>query len=202
MEKPKEIALIFVVSGPAGSGKTTLCDRMLKELSPKVQRVITATTRIPRIGEVNGEDYYFLSQETFEKKIQNEEFYEYAKVHANYYGILKDEIIQKLSKHIDLLVNIDVQGAETLRKAAGKDAKLAGRIITIFIMPESTDELRNRLYQRGQNEYADIAKRLEVAKNEVQEWKYYDYCISSRTKDEDFACLLSIYRAEKLRVIK
>ena len=201
-ERPEEKSLVFIVSGPAGSGKTTLCDSMLEQLSPKIQRVVTATTRPPRTGEVDGKDYYFFSQEEFENKVQAEQFYEHAYVHSNRYGILKDEIIQKLNKHIDLLINIDVQGAATLRKTAKNDPQLDGRMITIFVMPESEEELRKRLNQRGQDEHDVIEKRLKVAEAEVKEWAYYDYCILSKTKEEDFNSLMSLYTAEKLKVRK
>ena len=201
-ERLEEKSLIFVVSGPAGSGKTTLCDRMLKELSPQIRRVITATTRVPRRGEENGKDYYFLTEDEFKKKANDEQFYEHAYVHSNRYGILKEEIIKKLDENIDLLINIDVQGAVTLRKAAMNDAQLKGRMVTIFIMPPSVEELRNRLGQRGQDSNEIIEQRLEVAKNEIKEWNDYDYCILSKTKEKDFNSLMSIYNAEKLRIRK
>lgn len=199
-EGQSDIGLVFIVSGPAGSGKTTLCNRMLSELHPRVQRVITATTRPPREGENDGVDYYFLSQEEFDKRVNAGEFYEHAKVHTYNYGILKKEITKKLEQNIDLLINIDVQGARTLRKAAEEDPQLKGRVISIFVMPQSVEELRTRLTGRGLDENEEIERRLKVAENEVKDWNRYDYSIPSGTKEEDFACLMSLYAAEKLRV--
>lgn len=192
--------LVFIVSGPAGSGKTTLCGRMLSELSPKIQRVITATTRPPRSGEVNGVDYYFLSDGKFEDAINQGKFYEHAKVHSYCYGILKQEIKDKLAQNIDLLINLDVQGAETLRRVAKEDPDLHNRVVSIFIMPLSVNVLNERLKTRGLDAHEEIERRLGVAQKEVKYWASYDYCIPTGTKEEDFAALLSIYDAEKLRV--
>lgn len=193
-------ALVFIVSGPAGSGKTTICARMLAELSPRIQRVITATTRPPRNGEINGVDYYFLTNQEFENAVNQGKFYEHAKVHSYHYGILKHEIKNKLDQNIDLLINIDVQGAETLRTVTSKDPDLKDRMVSIFIMPSSVDVLSDRLKTRGLDHGEEIERRLNVAQKEVQYWTFYNYCIPTGTKEEDFACLLSIYAAEKLRV--
>ncbi|OAI50231.1 guanylate kinase [Opitutia bacterium SCGC AG-212-L18] len=200
IELLQDKALVFIVSGPAGSGKTTLCHRMLADLSPRIQRVVTATTRQSRSGEVHGVDYYFLSKEEFIKSINAGEFYEYAQVHSYYYGILKHEIKAKLKNNIDLLINIDVQGAETLRKITQEDPDLKGRVVSIFIMPPNMKVLNERLKLRGLDVQEEIERRLTVAQGEVQHWPFYDYCIPTGTKEEDFACLLSIYAAEKLRV--
>lgn len=200
IETPQDKALIFIVLGPAGSGKTTLCDRMLKELSPWMQRVITATTRPPREGEHNGIDYYFLSPREFEETVKAGQFYEHAKVHSYNYGILKKEIKDKLAQNIDLLINIDIQGAETLKAVSQRDPDLEKRVVTIFIMPSSLKVLEERLKERGLDDSEEIERRLKVAEKEIERWTSCDYCIPSRTKEEDFACLLSIYAAEKLRV--
>lgn len=202
IELPSEKSLLFVVSGPAGSGKTTLCARIISELSPRIQRIITATTRLPRDGEINGVDYYFLNNQEFEQAVKSEKFYEHAKVHSYRYGIFKNEIKGKLAQNIDLLINIDVQGAETLTKSANSDPDLHGRIVSIFILPPNIEIIKERLLSRGLDHGEEIERRLKVAENEVEYWKYYKYCIPSGTKDEDFACLLSIYAAEKLCVRK
>lgn len=193
-------SLLFIISGPAGSGKTTLCDAMLKTLSPQVRRVITATTRAPREGETHGKDYYFFSPEAFQEGIKKGSFYEYANVHDNLYGTLKAEIQQKLSENLDLLINIDVQGAETLRKSAQEDPLLKDRVVSVFIMPESIDQIQQRLQKRNQDSEETIKKRLQIAEQEVTHWQKYNYCIPSGNEEEDFACLMSLYAAEKLRV--
>ena len=199
VELPKDEPLLFVVSGPAGSGKTTLCDAMIEALYPRVQRVITATTRAPRHGEEHGREYYFLDSKVFKKKITSGEFYEHAQVHEYFYGSLKEEVHTKLARNVDLLLNIDVQGAEAFRKVSNADATIKGKVITIFIMPPSIDALNTRMGERGET-VDEISLRLKTAEQEVGEWKQFDYCIPSTTKDDDFACLLSIYGAEKLKV--
>ena len=199
-EMPPEKSLLFILSGPVGIGKTTLCDRMLEELSPRVQRVITATTRAPRSGEKHGVDFYFMSDEVFKKRLKAGEFCENAIVHNNNYGVLKEAIYDKLEQNIDLLINIDVQGAETLRKVSEDDPILKGRVISIFVMPKDEAQLRKRVESRGLDDKAEIERRLTVAKKEVTHWPKYDYCIPSGPKEDDFACLLSLYAAEKLRI--
>lgn len=173
---------------------------MLEHLSPQVERVITATTRPPRPGETNQYHYHFLSESEFLQKIRENEFFEYAIVHNYYYGSLKSDIQSKLDHNIDLLLNIDVQGVETFRKVAEKDPILQSRLVTIFILPPDIEELRTRLQIRNQDSDEEIAKRLRIAKEEIKFWKNYNYCIPSHSKEEDFAALLSIYTAEKLKI--
>ena len=188
--------ILLIVSGPAGSGKTTLCDRMLAE-EPVIQRVVTATTRPPRAGEQHQVDYYFFDHATFEAKVAAGAFYEWAHVHTNRYGTLKSEIQDKLAAGTDLLLNIDVQGAATFRQAGREDPLLQGKVVTVFIMPPSMEELENRLRERSTDDEAEIQRRLGVARQEVQEREHYEHCILSGTRDEDFAALHEIYREEK-----
>lgn len=201
IDLPQPYALLFIVSGPAGSGKTTLCDRMLEEFPATINRVITATTRKPRSGEEHGVDYFFLTTEAFEAKIANNEFYEYARVHGNYYGTLKTQVLEAIRDNkTDLLLNIDVQGAATFRQIAAEDRRLDSHLVTIFIMPPSADELRQRLDNRGKDALDEIEKRLQVAESEVESWNQYNYCIQSKSKEQDFLVLKSIYLAEKAKV--
>ena len=139
---PEQIksGILFILSGPAGCGKTTLCNRMIAEL-PQIKRVVTSTTRAPRKGEVDKSDYYFFDQKTFEKKINAGEFYEYAQVHGNLYGTLKSEVQEKLDSGCDLLLNIDVQGASQIRKTAQDESSIKGRVVTIFLVPSSIEVL-------------------------------------------------------------
>ena len=192
-------SLLLIVSGPAGSGKTTLCQRMIEEYQPGLQRVVTATTRSPRKGEVEGKDYYFLDSETFEKKIQAGEFFEHAHVHIYRYGVLKSEIHDKLGQNIDMIATIDVQGAATMRRAAKADPLLMGRVATIFISPQSLAQIRERLEGRGQDDADEIERRLQVAQKEMREWEKFDHHFRSSGRDEDFATLRNIYEAEKAK---
>ena len=183
---------LFIVSGPAGSGKTTLCDRMIAE-SPQIDRVITSTTRAPREGEVDKTDYHFFDYKTFREKIDSGNFYEYATVHGNLYGTLKSEVQEKLSDGIDLLLNIDVQGAAQFREAAKHEPLLKGKIVTIFIMPPSIKVLEARLRNRGTDSEVEIQRRLEVAVEEMAQSSHYDHRISSASRNEDFEALKEIY---------
>lgn len=190
--------LLIIVSGPAGSGKTTLCDRMLAE-EPTLCRVVTSTTRKPREGEKDHEDYYFFDHATFEAKIAAGAFYEYAHVHSNIYGTLKSEVQDKLAAGTDLLLNIDVQGAALMRETAKSDALLKGRVITVFIMPPNLEELERRLRGRGTDDDAEVKRRMHVALEEIKHSDHYDYCLRSASRGEDFENLQAIYRAEKMR---
>ncbi len=197
----KDIALLLILAGPAGSGKTTLCDRLVAE-NPKIERVVTCTTRSPREGEVDGIDYHFLTNEQFDANVADEQFLEWAQVHANRYGTLRSDIEDKLANQIDLVMNIDVQGVASVKEAARSHASIRRSLVTVFIMPDSFEELRRRLQQRGKDDESEIDRRIRTAKKEVGEWKSFDYAFRSRSKEEDFEVIGSIWQAEKLRVAR
>ena len=159
---------IFVLSAPAGGGKTTIANLLLKEI-PNLQRIVTYTTRQPRPGEKNGVDYVFVTKEKFEKLIQENAFLEHAIVHGNYYGTPKREVFELIEKGIDVLLIIDVQGMRQI-KSNYKD------IISIFLIPPSFDELKLRMKKRGDSE-EEIQKRLHTAIKELKAWKEYDYIV-------------------------
>lgn len=189
---------LIIVSGPAGSGKTTLCDRMLTDM-PQIERVVTSTTRKPREGEVDKVHYYFFDHDSFKAKIDAGEFYEYAHVHNNLYGTLKSEVQGKLAAGIDLLLNIDVQGAAQMRDTSQNDPLLKGNVVTVFIMPPSTEELEARLRGRATDAEDEVQRRMKVAIEEMQQSKHYDHTILSGSRDEDFAALKTIYQQAKAR---
>lgn len=204
---PDPIPLLLIVSGPAGIGKTTLCEGLIRAFSGEGQpltaglrRVVTATTRPPRDNEIDGRDYYFLTRKDFEERRARGAFYEWAEVYQSLYGTLKSEIRQGLSSGHDLLLNIDVQGAETLRHAAAEDPELSRRLVSVFVTPPDLAELEQRLVNRAQNSRADLQKRLETASREMECAVHYDYCIRSGTREQDLAMLSAIFQAEKLRV--
>jgi guanylate kinase len=188
--------LLIIVSGPAGSGKTTVCERMLLEM-PQIARVITSTTRAPRGCEIDKVDYYFFDHETFQAKIHADEFYEYAHVHSNLYGTLKSEVQGKLASGTDLLLNIDVQGAAQMCKTAQNDPLLKGHVCTVFIMPPSAEELEKRLRGRGTDAEDEVQRRMQVASEEMQQASNYDHTILSGSRDEDFEALKAIYLSAK-----
>lgn len=185
--------LLLLISGPAGSGKTTLCDRLLEEFTPGLQRVITATTRPPRAGEQDGVDYHFLAENDFLEKVRNDEFYEHAQVHSGYYGTLKAEIQGKLASQINLILNIDVQGASTFRKLAQNDALLASQLKTLFVLPSSIDQIRQRLLNRGKDSAEEIERRLITAEEEMKHKDYFDHILKSASKEEDYQSIRNYY---------
>jgi guanylate kinase len=191
-------AVLLVLAGPAGSGKTTLCERMVREV-PAFSRVITATTRPPRPGEENGVHYHFLSPEEFEARVNRGEFLEWAWVHRRHrYGTLRSAVLEPLNQGRSLIMNIDVQGVENLRRAAGANPLLADPLATVFI-EVSREELRRRMVERGQDGEAEIQRRLETAELELREAPKFDFRIPSRSRNEDFEELGRIWRAVQQR---
>lgn len=202
MSFPKEdVSLLLVLAGPAGSGKTTLCERMVDELD-NVERVVTCTTRQPREGEQDGVDYHFLDDEQFDRAINTGAFLEWAKVHTNRYGVLKRVIQDKLDEHIDLVMNVDVQGVANIRAAAAEDIMICKRLVTVFILPPDLEVVRERLRGRGKDDEEEIERRVQTATKEVELWPEFDYVIVTKSKDEDYAALLNIWKAERLRSLR
>ncbi|MDG1701525.1 MAG: guanylate kinase [Opitutae bacterium] len=190
--------LLFIISGPAGSGKTTICDGLMEK--ENLQIIVTSTTRSPRQGEIDGLDYHFLNSQDFEIKISEDAFYEYATVHNNYYGTQKADIIKPVLSGQNLLLNIDVQGAKTITEKASADEVLKGHIVTIFIMPPSLEELDARLRNRGTDSDEEIERRLIVARSEMEQQKHYNYTITSQSKSADLITALDIYKKEVARL--
>lgn len=197
-----ENPLIFIISGPAGVGKTTLCGGLMNHLAGRISPAVTTTTRSPRSGEVDGVDYYFVSTETFQRGILEEEFYEYSVVHGqNFYGLTRREILRHFLCGKDVLLNMDVQGAMKMRKLA-QDAdseRVAKRVVTIFLQPPSMDALKERLFGRGTDSAEEIERRLRSAVLELQSAKEYDYFLPTETADVALNAMTHIYFAEKLR---
>lgn len=196
-----EVALLLILAGPAGSGKTTLCDRLVDE-NDHLERVVTCTTRAPREGEIDGVDYYFLSDDQFDAKVEAGEFLEWAHVHTYRYGTLKSTIEAKLEEDVDLVMNIDVQGVASVQEAARSQPMIGQRLVTVFIMPASFDELKERLRVRGKDDEAEISRRIESAEKEIEQWRSFDYLLRSKSKAEDFLAITSIWQAEKRRVAR
>jgi guanylate kinase len=190
--------LLIVISAPSGGGKTTLCEQLLEHEANTV-RAITCTTREPREGEKDGEDYYFMDAQTFLKRVQAGNFLEHATVYGNSYGTLKSEVLGKLRAAKDVLLSIDVQGAATIRARAEEDAELKRALLTIFLAPPSMEVLEKRLKKRGKDSAGVINKRLAVARQEVAQARNFDYVMISSSIGEDLRKMQSIIIAEKLR---
>jgi|TARA_B110000914_G_scaffold207540_1_gene204325 guanylate kinase len=185
--------IALVISGPAGVGKTTLCDRLLLDYKTILSRVITVTTRSPREGEKDGKDYLFISKPEFEELILKQAFIEYAQIHDNYYGSLKKTVQQLFYNNHDVLLNIDVQGASTLKKLEEEYNFLKSRVFSVFVMPKSLYDLKERLKCRGTDSEKEIEKRLKTATTEIQLHKKFDFVINSKSKNEDYNELSNFY---------
>jgi guanylate kinase len=190
--------MLVVISAPSGTGKTTLCEQTLAA-RPNMSRAITCTTRDPRAGEKDGVDYYFLDAGDFLKRVQAGNFLEHATVYGNSYGTLKSEVVSKLRAGKDVLLNVDVQGAAAIRAHAAEDAELRNALVTVFLTPPSIDILETRLKKRGQDSPQTITKRLGVAKQEISQWKNFDYLIVSSSIAEDVRRLQAILDAEQMK---
>ena len=200
-QKKPSAPLLILISAPSGGGKTTLCDLLLKSRK-EMTRAVTCTTRPPRPGEKDGVDYYFLAAGDFLKRVQAGNFLEHATVYGNSYGLLKSELLGKLRAGKDVLLNVDVQGAATIRAAAMAELELREALVTVFLTPPSVEILEQRLKKRNSDAEAVIQKRLAVAKQEVAQWKNFDYLVISTSKQEDLRRTLAIVEAEKMRAAR
>ena len=190
---------LFIVSGPSGAGKTTLINRVRDQLSPigiSLYFSVSHTTRRPRQGEEEGRSYYFVSESNFGQMIERGEFLEWAHVHAHRYGTSKAEVVARLNRGEDVILDIDYQGAKQI---AG-DPDLETRSLNVFIFPPSIEALERRLHDRGLNTDAEIALRLQKALDEIDAGKeFYKYIIINDDLDEATECLKSAIIAKKLQ---
>jgi len=198
---PMTSPLLILISAPSGGGKTTLCQQLLAA-RPDMARVITCTTRPPRDGETDGIDYYFLDAASFLKRVQAGHFLEHATVYGHSYGTLKSEVLGKLRHGKDVLLNVDVQGAATIRQRAADDPELKHALLSVFLTPRSIEVLEERLRRRATDAEAVIQKRLGVARQEIAQWKNFDYLLVSGSIGEDLRRMLAIVEAEKMRTTR
>ena len=183
--------MLLVLAGPAGSGKSTLCDRLVAA-GLGFSRVVTTTTRAPREGEINGVHYHFFSPAEFDQRIADEQFLEWAWVHGQRrYGTLKSSVLGPLERGHDLVMSVDVQGVESFRRATSTHSLLRCALVTVFIVVDY-DRLLSRMRYRGQDNEEEIARRMRTAEAELKEAHKFDFIIQSRTREEDFSDLLSI----------
>ena len=185
--------ILFVISAPSGTGKTTLCENL--RATPDFIYSVSCTTRPPRAGEVDGTDYHFLTHEDFRKLIEAGDMLEYALVHGNYYGTLKANVKEALANGTDVLLDIDVQGATTIRKT--DDAMVRSSLVDVFIMPPTAEELEKRLRKRGTETEEQVQQRLATGREESKLWPLYKYTILSGSMEEDLTKFRAIMRAER-----
>ena len=165
---------LIIISAPSGTGKSTIIGKLIKDASLKLEFSVSATTRSPRAGEVNGKDYYFLSVDDFKKGIENDEFAEYQEVYpGRFYGTLKKEIQRINADGRNVILDIDVLGGINVKKMYGDKA------LSIFIMPPSLQTLRQRLLSRGTDNIEEIEKRLSKAEYEMSFAKEFDKCVTN-----------------------
>lgn len=188
--------ILCIVSGPSGSGKTTLC-RKLSEWDTRCVYAVSCTTRQPRSGEMDGKDYHFLSRDDFESRATRGEFLEWAEVHGNLYGTLKSAVLERIARGEDVLMDIDVQGAQLIRRSP--DPAIAASLVDIFILPPDREELKKRLGGRGTEAPEELALRLANALEEMRHWRDYSYTIVSGPPDEDFDRFRAIVEGERCR---
>ena len=184
--------LLIVVSGPSGAGKDTICNKLVNE-SNNMWISISMTSRNPRGNEVEGKDYFFVTKEEFESKIKDNVFLEYATYNNNYYGTPKDKIEMYLSKGIDVILVIDIQGALNIKK-------LIPSALFIFIMPPDMETLKRRLINRKTETREKVIDRFKTAYNEINNYKKYNYVVVNDEVDNAVDKVKSIIKAEKCRV--
>ena len=189
----RRTGILFVVSAPSGAGKTTLCDALRQ--TPDFVYSVSCTTRPPRAGEIEGEDYHFLSEPDFRAQIEAGEFLEYAKVHEHYYGTLRKPLVASLQSGVDVLIDVDIQGAAAIRSSG--DEAIQQALCDVFIMPPDVDELRRRLTKRGTETPHQIELRIVTAAREMQLWRDYRYTIISKSMEEDLLKFRHIMGAER-----
>jgi guanylate kinase len=184
--------ILFVISAPSGAGKTTLVEAVRK--TSDLFYSVSCTTRAPRSGETDGEDYQFLSDTDFRAKVGAGDFLEHAQVHGDFYGTLREPVLTNLKNGVDVLIDIDTQGAATIRNC--DDPVIRQALTDVFIMPPDLDELRQRLRKRGTETEEQIKRRLETAAREMELWRDYRYTIISGSVEEDLDKFRHIMAAE------
>ena len=181
-----------MVSAPSGAGKTTLVERIRR--TPNLFYSVSCTTRTPRAGEIDGQDYRFLSDADFRERVAKGEFVEHAQVHGDHYGTLRQPIVTNLEAGRDVLIDIDTQGAAVIRNC--DDPLIRDALADVFIMPPDLEELRKRLLKRGTETAQQIDSRLDTAAREMEHWRDYRYTIISGSVEEDLQRFRQIMEAE------
>ncbi len=195
MAKIKKEGVLLVISSPSGTGKTTICKKLL-EYDKNIHLSVSVTTRKKRKNEVEGIDYYFRSKKDFLNLKSQNSFIENALVFENYYGTLKSEVLEQLENGIDVLIDIDWQGTRQITKA------MKGNLIKIFLLPPSIDELKKRLSKRNSDSIKEINFRMSKALKEIKHFDEYDYVLVNDNLENTFQKIVKIIEAERLKLPK
>ncbi|MDC0457191.1 guanylate kinase [Alphaproteobacteria bacterium] len=188
----KRRGLVLVISSPSGAGKTTLCKKIINEVKG-VTLSISATTRKKRKGEIDGKDYFFKNHQEFSQMLKNKEFIESANVFGHSYGTLKKEVLLKIEKGLDVIVDIDWQGTRQIEKYLGQD------VVKVFILPPSIKELEIRLGNRASEDKENFLKRMSEARKEISHFSEYDFIVINNEVELAFNNVKSILYSERLR---
>jgi guanylate kinase len=184
--------LLMILSSPSGAGKSTL-SRMLMDWDPTMRFSVSATTRAPRPGEVDGREYHFRSRVAFEAMVAAGEMLEHAEVFGHFYGSPRAPVEAAMTAGIDTVFDIDWQGGQQIKQS------MRGDVVSVFILPPSIRELDRRLRSRGQDSDAVIAGRMEKSRDEISHWAEYDYVMVNEDLERTFAQLRTVLEAERLR---
>ena len=195
MAKIKKEGLLLVISSPSGTGKTTICKKLL-EYDKNIHLSLSVTTRKKRKNEVEGIDYYFRSKKDFLNLKSQNSFIENALVFENYYGTLKSEVLEQLENGIDVLIDIDWQGTRQITQA------MKGNLIKIFLLPPSIDELKKRLSKRNSDSIKEINFRMSKALKEIKHFDEYDYVLVNDNLENTFQKIVKIIETERLKLPK
>jgi len=198
MSKSARNGNLIVLSGPSGVGKSTLVGEVRKAL-PELEFSISCTTRKPRPGEVDGREYYFLTPEEFESRSRSGGFIEEARVFANRYGTLKSEVLDRVRRGADVVLDIDVQGAAQIRAAAKNDPEIAASAVFVLIAPPSLELLEARLRRRATDSEEQLALRIAAAERELAQFRLYDYIVTNDDLVAAVRELEMLFRSFKLR---
>ncbi len=185
--------LLIILSSPSGAGKSTLA-RRLRAWDPSIAFSVSATTRAPRDGEVDGSDYHFVTEEDFKRWVSEGEMLEHARVFGNYYGSPRGPVAEAVEDGHDVLFDVDWQGAQQI-----SNSRMSEHVLSIFILPPSIAELRRRLVGRGQDAPETIESRMQKSWDEISHWDGYDYVLVNDDLDDTEARLKTIVTAERLR---
>jgi len=191
--------LLVVISGPSGVGKSTVMRRLLK-MHPEIKLSVSATTRSPRPGEVHGQHYYFITQEEFDLRVKQNQFLEWAKVHGSYYGTPRQFIEEQLAKGEVVVLEVDVQGAATIKRLV-EEKEMKASVVFIFLIPPSVDILAFRLKKRKTEDEEVMNYRLRAAIAELQVMEKYDYIVVNDRVESAADKIAAIIRVEKERTL-